>query len=1082
MDDTQEHAIRAHVRSLAVQLVPPSSPLLASLPTLLLPSPSRPLMPFIIDHDERNIDFWDARRVKEWEDERRRDELWEMTRAQVDELKRSRREWIEAVKNVKEEGEGAEGLPAPYTFPARLGDEYILPRVKRAADDRSTDFNPHSTVASLFGSPPPDLLPEPDDALIAMDTVPDLDDAFDLKLSVTADQFADVKRIRAAYTSRVQLDEYLREDEQAWNDELARVPSSTVPRLGSPPIFPRTSLPLLDPVSLLGDPFGGLLPSERSDYPSSPRGVGISQRLWNREEGLSSLPATSPERVQSGPPPPIWSSSPGKFAARHDLELEPPLFDRLAHAPLSAPPQLDASRLAQLLKDDDPETDQLEPSDLDDGPFAQAARPSSTSFPLFASDDTLGDLDEQEYGASAVRRIKPPKLSSPHDFLVASAAPVLSSFAAVNKPSSSWSLAPLPGLRALTLELSWRAWTLPASETLEDIIVGDGGEAESEADAVELEGAGAARETGARGEMTAVEQEDEEPSITSTLGIYKGVEDGDDGDDEVLVPRVPVEVEHPAVEVVGTLGNVGLDHRNNLKTCSSATTFSTNAITTEDGALVGLVDRALSPVLDDLPTASPSDLALAPSTEHRPPVQSSSFEASLDSSSSDFGFIFPSASSPSSPPREHADAVSSFNERVADLVDMEAVETSLAPASTARSAATSRGEPVVRLEKAESNGPAWSNAAALDRFLAVRGRAALASTEREALAARPTAAPVVQPSPPNARSSPPPGAIPFTLPPFLSSEVASSSAHRESVRVIAFDALHQMRTHLSALRRRSLFVIHRTSRFPLDPHRTLEPHLIVDPRSAVLFLRLDALVSNVVRADELVVGPLKRPESVMTTLARFATRFERLLVVLEESGQRIGGVKRYGFTPPVLAALQQLASGLVELEGGRHGVEVALSKGAEHSATLVRRWVDYLREEDEAASKEEGLPVLELWGERAWLSDDPSQDESSLLRLDNVNELAACAILGVCSAGDFYALSNEDRQAVFARILGHDRVGRISEAVSAARDSLTVSPTSSSRFLDAPTVSISQLGALEEDAAVDEDFVQWAEWVDLDAS
>lgn len=119
MDDTQEHAIRAHVRSLAVQLVPPSSPLLASLPTLLLPSPSRPLMPFIIDHDERNIDFWDARRVKEWEDERRRDERWEMTRAQVDELKRSRREWIEAVKNVKEEGEGAEGLPgAPPLAPS----------------------------------------------------------------------------------------------------------------------------------------------------------------------------------------------------------------------------------------------------------------------------------------------------------------------------------------------------------------------------------------------------------------------------------------------------------------------------------------------------------------------------------------------------------------------------------------------------------------------------------------------------------------------------------------------------------------------------------------------------------------------------------------------------------------------------------------------------------------------------------------------------------------------------------------------------------------------------------------------------
>lgn len=120
MDATQEHAIRAHTRSLAVHLVPPSSPILASLPALLRPSPSRPLSPILIDHDERNIDFWDARRVKEWEDERRRDELWEMTRAQVDELKRSRREWVEAVKYVKEEGKGVEGLPGAPLL-ARVG-------------------------------------------------------------------------------------------------------------------------------------------------------------------------------------------------------------------------------------------------------------------------------------------------------------------------------------------------------------------------------------------------------------------------------------------------------------------------------------------------------------------------------------------------------------------------------------------------------------------------------------------------------------------------------------------------------------------------------------------------------------------------------------------------------------------------------------------------------------------------------------------------------------------------------------------------------------------------------------------------
>lgn len=62
--------------------------------------------------------------------------------------------------------------------------------------------------------------------------------------------------------------------------------------------------------------------------------------------------------------------------------------------------------LAQLLKDDDPDTDQLELSDLEDDPIGLAAPRAPTSFPLFASDDTLGNLDEQVSGTSAVRRIK----------------------------------------------------------------------------------------------------------------------------------------------------------------------------------------------------------------------------------------------------------------------------------------------------------------------------------------------------------------------------------------------------------------------------------------------------------------------------------------------------------------------------------------------------------------------------------------------------------------------------------------------------------------------------------------------------
>ena len=146
-----------------------------------------------------------------------------------------------------------------------------------------------------------------------------------------------------------------------------------------------------------------------------------------------------------------------------------------------------------------------------------------------------------------------------------------------------------------------------------------------------------------------------------------------------------------------------------------------------------------------------------------------------------------------------------------------------------------------------------------------------------------------------------------------------------------------------------------------------------------------------------------------------------------------------------------------------HGVEVALSKGAEHSGELVRRWVQWLAGKDDVASREEGLPVLELWGERAWLSEDPSQvrvtslsrifallladrrrsylqDEVTLLDLDDLNELAACAVLGVCSASDFVALSTEDRVAIFARLIGTAAVVRSRTAafLKRRREALTL--------------------------------------------
>lgn len=97
-----EHAHRAHVASLASQLVPDALTSTDHLLSLALPSPSRPLTPLAIGHDERNIDFWDDRKVREWEKGASEVERWEMSKGQVEEVKRVRKDLADAVKDAQE--------------------------------------------------------------------------------------------------------------------------------------------------------------------------------------------------------------------------------------------------------------------------------------------------------------------------------------------------------------------------------------------------------------------------------------------------------------------------------------------------------------------------------------------------------------------------------------------------------------------------------------------------------------------------------------------------------------------------------------------------------------------------------------------------------------------------------------------------------------------------------------------------------------------------------------------------------------------------------------------------------------------
>lgn len=599
-------------------------------------------------------------------------------------------------------------------------------------------------------------------------------------------------------------------------------------------------------------------------------------------------------------------------------------------------------------------------------------------------------------------------------------------------------------MKALTLGLSWQAWKLDEGETLEDVLLG--GQEGEEEEAVRALASG---EDGSGEDGSGAEVGKEEEEELWSLGAFEGcVLDGPD-DDAELLPRVTVAGDAATVEGACTPQEEPVAERmlvDELDTSSAPLHTFTRCTTS------GAVPEVVAP-LSSLPShdavAAPP---LAPDDAARQPPMRGPTTASeaLTSESSDFGFVFPTASAPPSPPapRDIASSQTALDPEPRDGLFCETQGGERLQAVPTDEDVAAVGS-VVRLDQGEALRPSWSNAAALDRFLFMRGVAPphAPASSVPALEAAPVAAEVEPALAPAPHSSPPPGSIPFSVPPFLADSTATPFSLSSPIRVVAFDALHQMRAHLAALRHQGLVPVHRTSRYTPQPYRTYEPHLIVDPRSAVLFLRLDGIVGNAVPRETSQGRRLTRPEPVMTTLTRLHERFDRLLVVLEEPLQRVGGVKKYGYTLPVLTALQQLASGLSELAGKPHGVEVALSKGAEHSGELVRRWVQWLAGKDDVASREEGLPVLELWGERAWLSEDPSQvrvtslsrifallladrrrsylqDEVTLLDLDGLNELAACAVLGVCSASEFVALSTEDRVAIFARLVGTATVVR----------------------------------------------------------
>ncbi|GAA5892963.1 hypothetical protein JCM6882_006905 [Rhodosporidiobolus microsporus] len=1087
MDDdaSTEATYRSTLSSLTQRVLPPSisllpAQLLALASALLRPSLASPL-PW--RHGERDTDFWDARHpaAKAWDEGQGgmvEGEKLEVGRGEVEGVREARRAYLVKVKEADgEEKEGWMGGLEVWRSLHRLKGDYLLPRSSRRFSSPSLssylEGQAKSRLVALAGPSPAKLFPKPDERFKEMDGVGDVEEAMrryasrDVKLPLSEEEVAFVKRERAEF-KRVREDQG-EELESVEEKVVEAFPHPPSPRLGSPPPFARPSALSLTVPSF--DAFvGGVgLTSSMSDLPPSPSPggtaagggkAGVGMEEWNGAGASSALYSSSPS-----PQPPsgsntdreVWSSSaptsiaPG--AGADGYLLEKPLFPR----PSKEDDGTGAIKVPVLTTADDEEIDQLDSDSDADADLERLSERApqleqggvETGKGLFASDDTVGDAVGEE---ERRMRLRIPHLPSAPSLLPpAPSIPPLSafSFTTSNAPPTTYSLTPLPGLRSLSISLSWdichsaSAGAVPHDDRSVREFVDEEDEGEEGVVRGLKEGARAVRR---RLEEGRTSWEHEEAEEGKEEGWPKAEEGGEEEVDltarMALEPLDSQDSDEEAAEVaearevkVGVAAGEDEDEEA-VPARSSPSPY---------GAVQPLSPR-------------PTEEASAFLDHHNPPVP--------PTSSSDFGFVFPHPSSPafaaSLPPAQPPSP-----RRSSPLDTSQTSPTAhAAPPSALDSLVLDRPSPLSETEKAipppGEDSPRWSNGAALDCFLLARGRGEAVSTkrrapgeqEREAAAKKPS---LSKPGPARSpHSSPPPGSIPFTIPPFLASGGDTSRAVERQrsgpLRAVASSALLQMRGHFVALQQQGFDLVHRSSfASSSSTEEAPELHLTVAPATGVLFVKLVSLlgggaVSPANKDDPAVFERERskppRPDPLLTTLSRLTrTTHDRLLVLLEEPTVRIGGVKLYAYTPPVLSALRDLAGGLSQLDqerGGGTSVEVALSKGEGHSAELVRAWCGCLEAEERRARGrgDGGLPALDVWGERAWLTDDPSEDELILLHLatgDNaLDPLSAAAVIGTCSLNDLSGMDEDDRVAVLGGLLGEERANRLSSLFSAS--------------------------------------------------
>ncbi|KAM0754972.1 hypothetical protein T439DRAFT_345723 [Meredithblackwellia eburnea MCA 4105] len=963
------------------------------------------------DLDNDPIELEDAVKVKSWGawDEKK----WEKLTLTADEVHMARKahaEWKKLQSNVIVEP-GAKAESGVYYLPFFDGD-VLIPREDRESTPvfgRKPSVEAWSdTLLQLHEDKI--VWVKRDDEMKKLEAIPEIDEGLDLKLTATED---DIKALRffmrkkkewaaqADIATALSTFRSFDSDSSGKQPQVDFVVDDELFSPLSPFLFPRPRPPtpsqLFDASDLLAfddDDTSTSRSFSRIQRPS------IKMEDWNKLEHIHHLfsphtgseptPSNSPNSIPHNMPQDmLWSSSQDPPLSASTSRFELVLVPRENLADPSFPDAIFTKQEVLLYRDrwkigvntlSPNSTSALRPSspflcpdmEIDSDDIDELESDTDYGVPVLAKDfarlsnhDLPGKLTpmlssepEPPEGDDLLLKLSLPTDSSPFDTVrypsptAHSTSPFLDvTLADFSSDSASlWAAQQANGLTTLSIELAWYSWEAPVDRDVWEAFGMEGGEEER----------GVRELADAAMEKKDISQKTLEEDSTIRVGIenegkggrFKWTTEMNFDDDDLLIPREPKnQFAQPCTH--GFAERLPPDTNKRLFKASAE-------VDVEEPSVDGQLEEPLAQITE------PTEGVHTTLEESQSPLPGGETCRVAEISHANVGFDFETFDSTNPNPALVLVPGSSVKgliaaERTQDVAARPALpEGGSRPPSMPYELSgppfqlgTKQGS----LQKSIDLSIKDNNTSSLYAFLVTRGAntAPLELRKPGAMHLQPTASPSVIPS--NAPSKPIPRPTSFSQPSFLNFQERYVQI-RPQFKIIATTQLLQRREHFAALKDAGFSLVDRSSpNLIRDKYRILEPDLIVDGKTCVIFQPLLRIVNNVERSDELSPNAeFKRPEALLTTVTRLSKQFESIFLVLEEAPRGSAPSARgFSYTPPVLSALATLSQRLDTLS---FEVQLALSTNPTESSAFTRQLVAFLHSAGPENYTEEGRPWL----------------------------------------------------------------------------------------------------------------------------